>query len=75
MAQPGPIQLDLSTLRSDGTGRRPQGRNKANYVQVTRKDPRYRRYITSTLTLAFNRDARLVARHGKYPDSIHWRLG
>jgi hypothetical protein len=63
MALPAPIQLDLSTLRSDGTGQRPSD---PSYNQITSQNPAYHHYIRKKLTDAFNNDAQLVRAHGKY---------
>jgi hypothetical protein len=60
-----PSQLDLSTLRSDGTGRGPQGDDKVTYVQVTNLDQRYLDFLR-TLTTKFNNNAGLVGRHRQY---------
>lgn len=58
MAQPAPIQFDLSTLRSDGTS---QGNT--NYTQVQRQDERFDRYLAS-LTTRFNENTQLVTTYG-----------
>jgi hypothetical protein len=74
MAQQAPIQLDLSTLRSDGTGQGPQGASRAHYIQVTNQDPAYQNYIQA-LTNKFNADAHLVATYGNtYSDHMQWQL-
>jgi hypothetical protein len=65
MAQPPPIQLDLSTLRSDGTGQGTEGDDKVTYVQVTNQDQRYLDFL-KLLALKFNNNAGLVSRHRQY---------
>lgn len=60
MAQPASIQLDLSTLRSDGTSRGP-----GKYTQLTRQHEGYRNYLTE-VSKKFNANAQLVNAYGAY---------
>lgn len=62
MAQPAPTQLDLSTLRSDGTN---QGPSQTGYTKLTSEDEDHRDYVKE-LTKKFNANPQLVGAHGEY---------
>jgi hypothetical protein len=68
MAQPVPRVIDLSTLRSDGTGQRPVHA----YTQIPRQHTDYNHFIQEKLTDMFNRNAdrsphvaQLLTRYGQ----------
>jgi hypothetical protein len=70
MAQPAPRVIDLSTIRSDGTGQGPVH----TYTQIPSQHTDYDNYIQKKLTDAFNKNednnryvAHILNKYGQHP--------